>query len=96
MADSVDNINAVPERIVVSGDGLRDMELSHFRTLVRTLGSMGLTVEGIDYADPEVAHNPEVETEDTPLYKSDFMRVANNNDFDKDMELFNTQVGLLR
>ena len=83
MSEFIDNISEVPERIVVSGDGLRNMGLTGFNIFVRTLGSMGLTVNGMDQLESDAIRNPEAETEDTPLYKSDFIRIAENNDIDK-------------
>lgn len=48
----IEGFDAVPERVVLSGDGLRQMALSHFHTLVRTLTGMDIEVRPIETAPP--------------------------------------------
>lgn len=79
MTEYLDSINEVPERIVVSGEGLRGMGLEQYKALVMTLGGLGLRVEGIDYPDSEATGSFEESKDDPILYKSDFTRVAGDS-----------------
>jgi hypothetical protein len=70
--DIAGQFESVPERVALSGEGLADMSLPQFRTLVRTLTSMHIDVEPVGPS----GERDEDMGEDTPIYFKHFAKHA--------------------
>ncbi len=69
MSEFIDNLKAVPDQIVLAGDGLRTMELEQFKLFVRQLGRLGIEIV-------EAPDNAEIAGQDIPIRKGDFRKCA--------------------
>lgn len=83
MSDALKNPPYTPERIVLSGEGLRRMDTEDFRLFVQQLGRLGIEVEEVPLKEKETYHAAEREQNPQAIYKKDFVLSAIKHDLSR-------------
>lgn len=83
MSETIENLPYTPERIVLSGDGLRRMDVHSFRVFVRNLGRLGIEVEEVPLKKKESYQAAEREQNPLAIYKKDFVLSAIKHDLSR-------------
>lgn len=83
MSDTLKNLPYTPERIVLSGEGLRRMDTEDFRLFVQHLGRLGIEVEEVPLKQHEASRTKEPASNSEAIHKTDFVRSAIRHDLNR-------------